>query len=386
MKSRFAALPAGLALLLGSGAVQAGPRAHRDEAVYIGTQGSGPGQGIFAARFDPRDGKLTPTGLAAEVVRPTWLLAHPRLPVLYAVSDPGADSTAPPRIVAYRSEGANGALRELAAVPSGRRGPTHLALDRAATTLFVANYASATAAALPLAVDGRPGEPTSTQNDYGTGPNRRQAAPHSHAVSLNAAGRILLVADFGADRLFVYGFNPKTRSLTPAVTPFAPLPAGSGPRHIAVHPGGRFVYLITELRPAIKVLRWSARRDQLEPVETVTTMTDDPEDRNKGAEIAVSPNGRFLYSSNRGEDVILVHSIDRRTGRLREIQRTASGGQLPWSFTFHRSGRWMLVTNQASGSVDVFRVNPQSGLLSATSNRINVGKATSVTFVTNPAR
>lgn len=385
-KRAFIKALAGAALATTIGPVAGAAAPARTETLYIGTQGTGDGHGIFAAQFDPRDGALVLTGLAATIARPTWLLPHPRLPLLYAVSDPGADSPAPHRIVTYRSDAATGALREIASTASGGRGPTHLDFHRASSTLFVANYVTATPAALPVAADGTPGEPSSTQTNYGTGPNRRQTAPHAHGVAFDTGARVLLVPDLGADRMFLYRFATRQRSLAPNVQTFVQLPAGSGPRHVAVHPGGRFVYLITELRPAIDVFRWSASRDRLEPVETIATMPDDAEEKNKGAEIAVSADGRFLYSSHRGEDFLLVHAIDRSTGKLRELQRIPSGGHLPWHFTIHPGGRWMLVANQGTGSIAVFKRDPRTGLLAATSNRVEVGRPTNVTFLFSASR
>jgi len=351
-----------------------------EDLVYIGTQGNGAGQGIFTARFDPNSGRLTLIGLGAEVARPTWLLAHPSLPVIWANSDPGADSVLPSRIIAYRIDPKSGALREASGTASGGKGPTHSSFDPVSKTLFVANYASATVAALPVRADGTLDDPSSRQNDFGTGPGRRQSAPHSHAAVFDSAGHHLLVPDLGADRLFVYRFDAKSRQLSPAAPPYVQLTAGAGPRHAAVHPGGSFVYLISELRPAIDVFRWSADHARLDPVETIATMPDDAEDKNKGAEIMISPDGRFLYTSNRGEDFILVQSIDPRSGKLTELQRISSGGQLPWNFVLHRSGRWMLVANQASGSITVFARDTKSGKLSATEQSISLAKPTSVVF------
>ncbi|MDF7775293.1 lactonase family protein [Sphingomonas sp. AOB5] len=345
--------------------------------VYIGTQASEPGQGIFAARLDTRAGKLIPIGVAFESKRPTWVEAHPDRPLLYTVVEAGNESGG--ELIALASAPGTGALRLLNRVPSGGGGPTHLALDTRSNTLFAAHYGSGHVSAVPIGPDGSLAPPASMAQNQGTGPHRRQAGPHAHAVLLDPSRRFVLSADLGADKIFVYRFDPASRALTPADPPSEAVTPGHGPRHLAFRPDGKFLYLITELVPEVHAYRWNAGR--LVPVQTVPIAIDEAKRAtSSGAEIATSSDGRFLYVSIRGEDVILAYAVDKRTGALTEIQRIGSGGQRPWSFAIDPSGRWMLVANQTSSNVALFARDPRTGKLRDTGSSIAVPKPTSFAF------
>jgi 6-phosphogluconolactonase len=376
---------AGAASLLTTRAALAAPPA--ETLVYIGTQGAEPGQGIFAARLDPRTGTLTPLGLAAELQRPTWLTAHPALPVLYAVSEVGNDGKSQGSVHTLRADPATGRLTLAGTVPSGGGGPTHLVVDTTSKTLLVANFGTGQVAALPVLADAALGPPASVQADQGSGPTPRQKGPHAHGVALDPSGRFALVADFGADRLFVYRYDRASRRLSPAATPAEALPPGTGPRRVVFHPNGRLVLVISELIPELRAYRWDARQGRLTLIQTLP-LAGDPAKAGiaRGAELVVSRDGRFAYASVRGEDVLVAFAVDRRTGRLTEIQRLAAGGQIPWSFAIDPSARWLLVANQGSGAVVVFARDLASGRLSPTSQSMPVTKPTSIAYLASPSR
>lgn len=350
--------------------------------VYVGTQGAEPGQGVVAARLDARTGKLTALGLAAELQRPTWVLAHPTKAALYAVSETGNDGKSQGSVHALRADPASGRLSLLGTVPSGGGGPTHLAFDARSKSILVANYGTGQVAALPVQPDASLSPPVSIQADQGSGPNPRQKGPHAHGVALSPSGRHALVADLGADRIFVYGFDPTTRMLAPAATPSEATPPGVGPRHLTFHPNGRRLYVLSELVPELRVYGWDEAQGRLSLLQTLTTGGDPAKAAvARGAEVAVSKDGRFVYVSVRGEDVLVAYAVDRQSGHLTEVQRLPAGGQAPWSFAIDPSGRWMLVANQASNAVVVFARDKSSGRLSATDETLAVTKPTSVAYL-----
>jgi 6-phosphogluconolactonase len=376
---------AAAASLLAAPAALAAPPA--ETLVYVGTQGAEPGQGIFSARLDPRTGRLTPLGLAAELQRSTWIAAHAALPVLYAVSEVGNDGKSQGSVQTLRADPATGRLTLAGTVQSGGGGPTNLALDATLKTLLVANYGTGQVAALPVLADATLGPAASIQADQGSGPSPRQKGPHAHGVVLDPSKRFALVADLGADRVFVYRYDRSSRLLSPADTPFEGLPPGTGPRHLAFHPNGRLVFLISELIPELRAYRWDARHGRLALAQTLPLVGDSAKAGvAKGAELAVSRDGRFVYTSVRGEEVLVVHAVDRRTGRLTEIQRLSAGGLAPWSFAIDPSGRWMLVANQGSGAVVVFGRDPASGRLRPTSESMAVTKPTSIAYLVSSHR
>lgn len=350
--------------------------------VYVGTQGAEAGQGVVAARLDPRTGRLTPLGLAAETVRPTWLVARPDKPVLYAVSEIGNDGKSQGEVRTFRADRATGKLTLAGVAASGGGGPTHLALDLPSATVLAANFGTGQVAALPILSDDTLGPVASVVADQGSGPAPRQKGPHAHGVVLDPSRRFALVADFGADRLFVYRFDKATRALSPAEPAAQVLPPGTGPRRPAFHPSGRFVFVVSELIPEVRVYGWDAGRLTL--LQTLPAATPDKAATARGAEIVASPDGRFVHASVRGEDVIVTYAVDRRTGRLTEVQRVASGGQSPWSFALDPSGRWMVVAHQVSGTVTVLRRDPKTGKLALTDQSLTVAKPTGIAFL--PAR
>ncbi len=352
------------------------------QLVYFGSQTSEPGQGVVGARLDSRTGRLSSLGIAAQAVRPTWLEAHPTLPILYAVSEVGNDGKSQGSVLTFRANPASGLLSGAGSVASGGGGPTHLAIDRRARTVAAANYGTGQVAVLPILADASLGPAASVQTHQGSGPSPRQKSPHAHGVAFAPSGRFLLAADLGADRLFVHRYDKKTGALGPAPVPSAALPPGHGPRHLAFHPGGRFVYLLTELVPELRAYRWDARHGRLDLVQALSAAADPAKPgTGKGAEVATSRDGRFVYASVRGEDALIAYAVDRRSGALSQIQRLPAGGQSPWSFGIDPSGRWMLVTNQGSNTVNVFARDPGTGRLSATSHSLAVSKPVSVAYL-----
>ncbi|MCS0631131.1 lactonase family protein [Telluria mixta] len=342
------------------------------ELVYVGTQG----REVHALRFDPGSGALAAIGPAAQGARTTWAVAHPRLPILYGVDD---DNARPGRVIAYAIDRATGALATMGEVAAGGNGTTFLALDAPARTLLAANFAGGSVSSIALDQAGRLGALVSTLAETGSGPHRRQASAHAHGAAVDPSGRFVLVPDLGADRVFVVAFDRATRVLAPHGA-FA-VPPGSGPRHLVFGADGRYAYLVNELTAQLMVLRWDPREGRLALVQALAMDDAAFTGQSSGAEVAVSPDGRFVYAANRGDNTLLVYRVDAATGMLAEIQRVPSGGQAPWSFTLHPSGRWLLVAHQKSGTVNVFGIDPASGLLADSGRSAAVRAAVSVTVV-----
>ena len=356
------------------------PQARASELFYIGTQGSGPGNGVFGARLDETTGRLSPLGLMAQIDRPTWLLVNPHLPVIYSVSEVGNDGKSQASVYSFAVDPESGALKPINHVQSGGGGATHLALDAAAQSLFVANFGTGQLSLLPIGPDGGLLPAASVQTEHGTGPHPRQAAPHAHGVAVSPDGRFVLEANFGADRVFIYRLDGAKRTLTPAPDATVIFPPGSGPRHILFHPNGRLVFVNAELAGGLNVYRWDQGKGRMDLVQTLTTDSSKDPGQRSSAEMALSRDGSHLYVSNRGDNTLAVYAVNARTGALTAIQRIADPGQIPWSFAIDPSGRWIIVANQASNAVAVLKIDPASGSLSPTGQTLPVPIPVQITF------
>lgn len=359
----------------------AAPSRAAEHWVYFGNRSTEPGQGIAAARFDSKTGRLTPAGVVADVNRPTWLLAHPTLPVIYAVSDPTGEAQSESNVFAFSADKATGKLSTLNNVASGGGGATHLTFDTESKSIFVAHFRTGHVSWLPVADDGRLGDLYAKQSNYGTGPHRRQTSPHAHGVVVDPSHRYVLAADLGADRVFVYRFDTATHQLTSGTPPFVSLAPGSGPRHLAFHPSGRFVFLVTELSADLVSYRWDAESGALQQVQIVPMDEPSFAGARNAAHIQASSDGRFVYASNRGANSMQVYAVDEQTGRLTEVQRISATGKTPWDFSLDPTGRWLLVANNASNSINVFSVDPASGKLTPGEAWLPINQPSNVTFL-----
>jgi 6-phosphogluconolactonase len=349
-----------------------------DRLVYFGSLGSGPTSGIVAARFDPASGNLCSLGLVAPLMMATWVLADPLRPILYASTETGGAEK--PGIASYRIDQATGSLELIDRMVTGGVAATHLSLDASARTVFVAHWGSGHVSAMPIDGEGAVQPAASILRDQGSGPGPSQKGPRSHATVLDPGGRFLIVAEYGGDRLFVYRFDPATRQLASAVPPFLQLAAGSGPRHLVLHPNGRFLYLVEELTSKVAVFGWQGDRGRLTPLQSLPTVAADYAGRNAGAEIRLSADGAFLYVSNRGEETIACYAVDGRTGLLSTRGRVTTGGKTPRCFAIDPSGNWVLVANQESNEVRVFRRDRTNGALSSIGTRITFELPVAIAF------
>jgi 6-phosphogluconolactonase len=353
------------------------PPAPPPSFVYFGADtAKGVAKGIYLSRFDPNSGQLTAPMLVAETLRPSYLAlseatnGHRRLYAVNAVADASATVTS------YLADPASGALHEINKVTSAGAGPCYVSLDATGKTAYVANYVGSSIATYHVLPDGALSEPVE-RIDYKDakfgkrGPvTARQDVPHPHSVHLSPDNRFLLVNDLGSDAISVFRIDAANARLGPP-TLFTNDRPGSGPRHIAFHPNGRWVYSINEIDSTLDRFLWTTTSSPTDPQgllvytgEHVKTIASGfPAAKNTAAEVAISPDGKFLYASNRGEDTLVVFSIADVDGKLTFVQRIACGGKTPRHFTLSPDSRWILCGNQDSATVTVFRRDGGSGRL-----------------------
>ncbi|MGC8779753.1 MAG: lactonase family protein [Anaerolineae bacterium] len=356
--------------------------------LYIGTYTSAESktgrrsEGIYRFRFDPTTGALTPAGVTTGIANPSWLTLHPNGRFLYAgseVREHGQRSGG--AAVAYARDAATGELTRINDELTGGAGPCYLSLEPTGRLLMVANYASGNLTVIPVREDGGLEPASQIIQLAGSGPIAdRQEGPHAHCVVPDPTGRYALAADLGSDRVMVYRMDPAARRLIPADPPSIALVPGTGPRHIAFHPNGRWVYVTGELNSTLTVFSWDAGHERLEHVQIVGTLPEGWRGINYPAEVAVAPSGRFVYMSNRGHDSIAIFAADPATGRLTPAGHAPTQGAFPRHFALDPTGAFMLVANQNSDNVVVFRVGGVTGLLTPTGHSATVPMPVCVRF------
>lgn len=369
-------LPLTLGILPGPAAESPSPAGDaKSPLVFIGTYTGPKSKGIYVARWDARTGRLSAPELAAETVNPTFLAVHPNQRVLYAASEINRFEGKPAgAVAAFAIDRATGRLSLLNQQPSGGTGPCYVSVDRSGRCVLVANYGSGSVAALPVRPDGSLGEAGSVIQHHGASVNpERQQGPHAHQIVTAAASRRAFVCDLGLDQVLEYQLDAAHATLTVNDPPFVALKPGSGPRHLAFDPAGRFAYVLSEMAGTVTVFAFDARRGTFTERQTISTLPPEFKGANTGAEIAVHPSGKFLYASNRGHDSIAVFAIDRKTGTLRGVQWQPSLGKTPRFFGLDPAGTHLLACNQNSDTIVGFRIDAATGRLTPTGQSVAAG-------------
>ncbi len=356
---------------------------HGECLVYIGTRASAKSKGIYMCRLNVATGTLSSLEVAAETTDPAFLAIHPNHRFLYAVRENGGfNGTSNGAVNAFSIEPVTGKLALLNQQNSGGQGPCHLAVDGSGQCVLAAHYGSGSVAAFPIRADGSLGAVTALLQHHGSGFNpKRQAGPHAHSVAFDVANRRAFCADLGLDKIFIYQLEPTTAALTPNDPPFASLAPGAGPRHFAVHPDGRHLYVINELNNTISAFDYDASHGILKESQTVSTLPENFAAPNTAAEIAIHPSGKFLYGSNRGHDSLVVYAVDESTGKLTLLEHQSTLGKTPRSFGIDPTGNFLLAANQESNNIIVFRIDPKTGRLTPTGQALEVPVPVCVTFL-----
>jgi 6-phosphogluconolactonase len=347
--------------------------------VYFGTGGPG-AKGIYRSTFDPATGKLTPAELAAEVGSPGFLAKHPSREILYAVATfPGG-----PGAIGYKIE-SDGKLTTINSAASGDGGAAHIAVHPSGKFLMTAQYGGGSVSLYPLDADGRLGTAQMIKHEGGSAVVKPvQTKPHPHWVGFSPDNRFALVPDLGLDQIVIYKINVEAPSIERHGVA-ASIPGG-GPRHMRFSPDGKFIYLLNELSLSVTTFAWDAASGAAKKLADVPALSAEvkaKEAHNSGAEILVHPSGRFVYSSNRGNDTVTVYRADPATSALQVIQVQPVRGAFPRNINLAPDGKWLLAAGADSNTIAVHKLNPDTGeLIYQTKGVINVPAPICILFVT----
>ena len=356
--------------------------------VYFGTytKGKSKSEGIYVSRLNPKTGELSAPELAGKVTNPSFVAIHPNHRFLYSVSEVATEGGKPGgAVTAFSIDQTTGKLTELNAESSGGAGPCHLSVDPSGKVVIVANYGGGSCASLAVAEDGSLKPASSFIQHEGSSINpRRQKEPHAHSANTSPDGRFAFVADLGIDKIKTYSLDAEAATLTPhGETQITP---GSGPRHFAFHPSGKFAWVINELSLSVTGFRYDAEKGMLTEIQSISTIPD--ADRNREglstAEIQAHPSGKFVFGSNRGHDTIAVYQVDEATGQLTFVEVEPIRGETPRNFGIDPSGRFLLAAGQASNTISVFAIDPKTGELTDTGHGISVDAPVCARFLPLP--
>lgn len=356
--------------------------------LYVGTYTTGDSKGIYAYRYNGDTGELQSLGLVAETENPSFLTADAKGEHLFAVNE----------VQKYKGESSGGVssfnidrkswkLSAINEVASHGADPCYISLDRTGRFALVANYTGGNVAVIPIAADGRLSDASSVVKDEGTlGPNKeRQESPHAHWIAATARNRFVYVSDLGLDRVLIYKFDADHGTLAQGSSNqkdfySATLAPGTGPRHVAFSSNGRFMYVLGEMDATVTVFS-NESNEQYKAIQKVSGLPAGFSGENTAAEVVIHPNGKYLYTSNRGADDIAEFKIDSSSGKLTLVGQVPSGGKEPRNFALDPTGKRMLVANQVSGNIVEYDVDPATGKPSPNGKEVKVGAPVCLIFV-----
>jgi 6-phosphogluconolactonase len=351
--------------------------AQKNYYLLVGTYTRGKSTGIHVYDFDKQTGSVRVID-SVQTPNPSYLAVAPNQKFVYAVSETVRGNFSG-KVRAFSFDQKTGSLDFINEQSSVGDNPCYIVVDKTGKWVVVGNYSSGTLAVLPIKNDGSLGEPVSSFRHWGKSVNaQRQEAPHVHCTVLSPDNRYLFVEDLGIDKIMIYSFNDQTGSIRPKDS--VKLKEGSGPRHFAFHPSGKWAYLVQELSGTVTA--FSYQRGKLKKTQTISTLPPNFNQFFTSADIHISNDGKFLYASTRDSaNTLAIFKIDKVTGKLSPVGYQSTLGKTPRNFNFDPSGDYLLVANQNSDNVVVFKVNRQSGLLTDTGNRIDVGSPVCIKWI-----
>lgn len=330
--------------------------------VWLGTSGDG----VYQTTLNTTKGQLGKPKLAGEIRSPGFVALHPTGKYLYCVCqlpDRQGGGVAAWKINDDQS------LTLLNTQPIGDGGAAHLTVDATGKCLFTAQYGSGSVAAFPLQADGKIAGRSDLKEHFGSGPSQpRQNKPHPHWVGMGPKNKFLFVPDLGTDEVVIYQVDLEQGKLSSHGS--GKCPPGSGPRHMKFAPDGTKAYVLNEL--ALSVTVFDYEDGKMTPIQTIETLPQEEQEVScTASEIRFHPNGKFLYTGNRGHDSITVFAVDAKSGKLSLVEREPIRGAWPRNFNVDPSGNWLLAAGRHSNTVSLFKIDQESGGLIFTGKVVN---------------
>ena len=347
--------------------------------ILAGTYTQGQSEGIYRLKFNPGTGALSNEGLVAKTEQPSFLLVSKEQNTVYAVHETATFNGQPGGgVSAFKWDESREKLSVINSRNTGGAHPCYLSAN--GRFLSVANYSGGNVAIFKLGENGGLEDGPQMRQHEGSGPNAaRQEGPHAHCSAWRPDNRYLYVADLGIDEVVAYPFDSSNGTLGERATALKATP-GSGPRLLAFHPTEPLAFLVNELANTVASVSYRPDSPEFTPIQEESTLPAGYQGENTCAHIQLSPDGRFLYVSNRGHDSIAAFSVSK-AGKLELAGIEPTRGQTPRFFTITPDGQYLLAANQNSNSVVVFRRDQETGKLEARGVQAEVYSPVGLQFV-----
>lgn len=342
----------------------------QDYNLLIGTYTNTGSKGIYVYRFNTTTGEAKWVSNTDSASNPSYLAITPNGKYVYAVYEDGGQKGG--QVSAYAFDKRSGGLKLINKQVSGDH-PCYVSVTKDGKWVTAGNYSGGSLAVFRVNSDGSLKPAAQTIQHEGNGASKsRQEKPHVHATVFSPKEDYLFVPDLGIDKVMIYKFNPSSaQPLTPAQTPFTEVKAGNGPRHFTFHPNGKFAYLIEELSGSVSAFQYG--NGKLTAIQNIITHPEDYKGDIGSADIHLSPDGKFLYASNRGgENTITIFSVNPSDGKLKLVGYQSTMGQTPRNFMIDPTGNFLLVANQKTNNIVIFKRNKSTGTLEATGKQIEI--------------
>lgn len=354
-----------------------------DPLVFVSAFAGGDEGAIHAYHFDLESGALKPAERTAGVGNPFFLALSPDHKFLYSIHAEKFGGEDHEEIAAYAIEDGNGKLKLLNRQSALGSASCYLDVDATGKALLVANYSTGSVASLPIKDNGSIGESVSfVQHEGGSGVDpKRQKGPYAHSIVISPDNRFAYAADLGLDQVLGYRLDPATAKIVSnEAQPFAESPPGAGPRHLTFHPNGKHLYAINELTNGVTRYDCDSETGKLTRQQTISTLPDDFDGKSYCADLKITPNGKFLYGTNRGHDSVAAYRIGD-DGALTLIEIEPSLGKGPQNLAITPDGRWLLCANLPDSNLAVFQIDPETGELKSKGEPIATPKPSCIMLV-----
>ncbi|TDD75561.1 lactonase family protein [Flavobacterium caseinilyticum] len=333
-------------------------------------------KGIYVYDFDSKTGNFSFKNATEKVVNPSYLTVSKDNNFVYSVNESGAEST----VSSFSYNSSSGKLDLINKQSSKGADPCYIINDE--KNVIVANYSGGNISVFGKNNDGGLTEAKQVIQHYGKGTNmQRQEGPHVHMVHFSPDQKFVLANDLGNDKVYSYAYNPAAANTVLVLKDSISVKSGSGPRHLTFSKNGKFVYLLQELDGALTVFSYS--NGKLKKIDETTILAKDFKGTFSSADIHISPDGRFLYASNRGQaNTITIYKI-LKNGKLLLKGQSSTLGKGPRNFAIDPTGNFLLAAHQYTNDIVIFKRNKTTGALTDTGKKITLCSPVCLVFTKN---